>query len=277
MGGLAGVPFTGKTGFGAFSHHVPHDGGHLFVLMAPHIGVTEDFRLGEFGRDGQTDAGTACGAAVGGFKKVRECRVKGCSLPHHMDDPFDFQMTYLMHEINKEVEFITGPQKEREEVPIDGKNAPENLKQARLATVVHSIGQKMLHNIASMDFGDEDSTLIILTGIQINMPRPFEDYFQPLGFQVRTKDGQKIDLMEECFSTDPPVPRGSVHHGVSESGEEASTLSNLPFATECLSRTPEDPLQEMSERAPAPADPIAPEDPIIPDELSVGSSSLHFL
>jgi hypothetical protein len=23
MGGLAGVPFTGKTGFAAFSHHVP--------------------------------------------------------------------------------------------------------------------------------------------------------------------------------------------------------------------------------------------------------------
>ena len=68
-----------------------------------------------------------------------------------------------------------------------------------------------------------------------------------------------------------------MHHGVSVSGEEASTLSNLPFATAGLSPTREDSLQEMSERSPAPADPIAPQDPIISDELSVGSSSLHFL
>jgi hypothetical protein len=26
LSGLSGIPFTGKTGFGAFSHHVPDDG-----------------------------------------------------------------------------------------------------------------------------------------------------------------------------------------------------------------------------------------------------------
>ena len=30
LGGLAGLPFTGVTGFGAYSHHVP-DGGNLFI------------------------------------------------------------------------------------------------------------------------------------------------------------------------------------------------------------------------------------------------------
>ena len=105
-----------------------------------------------------------------------------------------------------------------EEAPIDGKNAPENLKQARLATVLHRVGKRMLDDIASMEFGDEDSTLIILSGIQINMPRPFQDYFQPLAFEVRGKDGQKIDLMEDCFSDDKPIPRGSVHYGDSLRG-----------------------------------------------------------
>ena len=33
LGGLAGLPFTGKTGFGVFTAHVP-DGGNLFVLQA---------------------------------------------------------------------------------------------------------------------------------------------------------------------------------------------------------------------------------------------------
>ena len=34
LGGLAGVPFTGKTGFGAYSGHVGQR-GHCFVLQAP--------------------------------------------------------------------------------------------------------------------------------------------------------------------------------------------------------------------------------------------------
>jgi len=39
MGGLAGVPFTGTTGFAAFKSHV-HDDGALFVLYAPHVGIS---------------------------------------------------------------------------------------------------------------------------------------------------------------------------------------------------------------------------------------------
>jgi hypothetical protein len=38
LGGLAGFPFTGKTGWGAFSSHVPND-GNIVVLFAPHVGV----------------------------------------------------------------------------------------------------------------------------------------------------------------------------------------------------------------------------------------------
>ena len=33
-GGLAGVPFPGKTGFNAFSHHVPKDGRLLVALVS---------------------------------------------------------------------------------------------------------------------------------------------------------------------------------------------------------------------------------------------------
>jgi hypothetical protein len=45
MGGLGGIPFTGKTGFNAFSSHVP-DHGNLFVLMAPHVGVSRSAKIG---------------------------------------------------------------------------------------------------------------------------------------------------------------------------------------------------------------------------------------
>ena len=39
LGGLAGIPFSGKTGFGAYASHVP-DEGNIFVLFAPHCAVS---------------------------------------------------------------------------------------------------------------------------------------------------------------------------------------------------------------------------------------------
>ena len=97
MGGLGGIPFTGKTGFAAFSHHVPDgkspqamymvvsscishlwfpSGGNLFILFAPHIGVSDTGELGKYSRRGQIDRdGTACGAACGALKFCEDCKV----------------------------------------------------------------------------------------------------------------------------------------------------------------------------------------------------------
>jgi hypothetical protein len=71
MGGLGGIPFIGKVGFGAFSHHVPH-GGNLFILFAPHVGITPDGTIGKYARDGQDHHDSACGAAIGAFGKLKE-------------------------------------------------------------------------------------------------------------------------------------------------------------------------------------------------------------
>lgn len=66
LGGLAGVPFTGGVGWGAFSKHVP-DNGNIVVVVAPHVGLTEDGTIGKVHRPGQDHATTACGAAVGAY------------------------------------------------------------------------------------------------------------------------------------------------------------------------------------------------------------------
>jgi hypothetical protein len=52
MGGLGGIPFIGRVGFGAVSAHVPHN-GNLFILFAPHVGVTPDGKIGQYAREGQ--------------------------------------------------------------------------------------------------------------------------------------------------------------------------------------------------------------------------------
>lgn len=51
LGGLAGIPFTGKGGFGAFSAHVPED-GNLLILFAPHVGISRDGIIGKITRPG---------------------------------------------------------------------------------------------------------------------------------------------------------------------------------------------------------------------------------
>jgi len=51
LGGLAGFPFTGKTGWGAFSSHCPVD-GNICILFAPHVGVDNSGCVGKVLRDG---------------------------------------------------------------------------------------------------------------------------------------------------------------------------------------------------------------------------------
>ena len=69
MGGLAGLPFCGKTGWGAFSSHVPKD-GNICVLFAPHVGIDSDGQVGFVTRDGQDKSSAACGAAIGAYNAV---------------------------------------------------------------------------------------------------------------------------------------------------------------------------------------------------------------
>lgn len=181
LGGLAGIPFAGKTGFGAFSHHVP-DGGHCFVLMAPHIGITDDMQLGLYSRYGQTCAGTACGAAIGAY---RHC-CSGNPIPDLASCDDDFQMCYIINEISKVTDIIN-------------EKPTKNERQAELAMQTWKIGKKMLDKIINTDFGDKNSKLMVLTGIQINMPREFEDFFLPLSFDMHSKDGTVTDLLEKTF------------------------------------------------------------------------------
>merc|ERR1719478_405863 len=69
LGGLAGLPFAGKSGFRAYLHHVP-DQGKLLVMFAPHVGIDEEGRIGALQREGQSAVSKACGAAIGAFKAL---------------------------------------------------------------------------------------------------------------------------------------------------------------------------------------------------------------
>ena len=86
-GGLAGFPFVGTVGYGAFSSHVTNT-GTLFVTSMPHIGVTEDGRSGRMLRRGKDDSLTdnTCGAVWGAINQVVNVLTNA---PNIENPPFD--------------------------------------------------------------------------------------------------------------------------------------------------------------------------------------------
>lgn len=70
MGGLAGFPFAGVTGFGAMASHIP-DGGSCLVVYGPHVGVNKEGAVGTVNRRGKGKSGTCCGSAVAASKYVQ--------------------------------------------------------------------------------------------------------------------------------------------------------------------------------------------------------------
>lgn len=70
-GGLAGFPFVGTVGLGAWASHIT-SGGTLFITSTPHIGVTIDGRAGRMLRKGKPNSTTdnTCGAVAGAIGQV---------------------------------------------------------------------------------------------------------------------------------------------------------------------------------------------------------------
>merc|ERR1740129_2239920 len=66
VGGLGGAPYVGKTGFMAFSHHVPDD-GNVVIVFGPHIGFSPEGEPGKFLRKGQDKLSTSCGAVIAAY------------------------------------------------------------------------------------------------------------------------------------------------------------------------------------------------------------------
>jgi len=181
MGGIGGVPFVGKTGFGAFSAHVPDD-GHLIVLFGPHLAISDSGELGKYLRDGQKGESTACGAVLAAYDactcKERSAGILGKSFSEVLDED-DMQQSYLMQKIGQRLDVI-----EAAPVPL-----------AELATQAYELVEEQMLKIVNTNFGP--GKLVLLGGIQINMPYPYKDHFQPLYFKAVSQDDPAgVDLLD---------------------------------------------------------------------------------
>jgi hypothetical protein len=182
------------------------ENGHCFILLAPHIGLSKRGVFGQYNRAGQSMAGAACGAAIGAYQKCCQERQRksrdGEPLVDENDenDDDDQQFAYICQEVGKTLSSIDGGEKEKDhDDNNDNKESTENDIQVALVQRMHDMAKTMLDKIVSVHFGGDHSQLVVLTGIQINMPHPFNDYFQPLSLTVRHKDGCVDDRLAEVF------------------------------------------------------------------------------
>jgi hypothetical protein len=185
LGGLAGLPFTGKTGWTAFSSHCPID-GHILILFAPHVGIDFEGKVGSYYRPGQTHGSRACGAAIGAYLANIDNPDKG---QHFENGYLDHQMDCIKHLISPHCKGI--------------KNSKNEM--ATLAYRMYEIHRDFLDQILHYKWMHPTSKLAILGGIQINTDGQKNDQFLPLSFEVRCKGGNNvIDMYEKCFGRKSP-------------------------------------------------------------------------
>lgn len=63
LGGLAGFPFAGLTGFTNMASHVP-DNGSCLLVYGPHVGISVEGQVGMVNRRGKSQAGSCCSSAI---------------------------------------------------------------------------------------------------------------------------------------------------------------------------------------------------------------------
>jgi len=98
-GGLAGYPFVGQVGLGAWASHITTgttvSGGTLFITSTPHIGITSSGKVGQIYRRGNvsgTTLSSTCGAVAGAIGVVT-----GGTIPHFSgwSGSGDYEFYYL--------------------------------------------------------------------------------------------------------------------------------------------------------------------------------------
>ena len=194
MGGLAGFPFVGKTGFGAYMHHVP-EGGCMLIICASHVGVDPAGTVGKVHRHGMKDESSACGAAVGAYSfceahkdQVEKIAEGDAGVYPAFNDKLDMQQNHIQKVIFSTFatlrilslfsQFVASKFNEISQAP--------NAMTALALACSHRIREELEIIIPP----ELHFPLFIVQGVQINFEgkEAGEDYFYPISFSLREKE-----------------------------------------------------------------------------------------
>jgi Limiting CO2-inducible proteins B/C beta carbonyic anhydrases len=180
MGGLAGFPFAGVTGFGAMASHIP-DGGSCLLVYGPHVGIDSDGNVGKVDRKGKSKSGSCCGSAVAASKYVIAVYKGDAEEVGPPTDSVDAQQNYVAGALLSYGERIATAPDPMAELPFATFEPIDSM----MGRIVKKVGGKVGGNVA------------LLGGIQINTPRGVSDYFLPLRFDIR--DGKTGEIIEDLM------------------------------------------------------------------------------
>eukprot|EP00929_Paragymnodinium_shiwhaense_P073154 TRINITY_DN371_c0_g1_i3.p1 TRINITY_DN371_c0_g1~~TRINITY_DN371_c0_g1_i3.p1 ORF type:complete len:317 (-),score=76.83 TRINITY_DN371_c0_g1_i3:243-1193(-) len=175
MGGIGGFAHGGPVALGAFKGHIP-DGGNMFILYGPHVGISEDGKVGVTLRLGQNKDTTACGALMAVYNNC----LKGATIDAY--SPADLQARLIHQELCPRVDEISKAAN------------PE----AMLPRVAYDVVHKQIEGMTKdLDLGT--GSLVLLGGIMINTPLSMQDYFLPIHFSIRRGKSKQAASLLEAF------------------------------------------------------------------------------
>jgi len=192
MGGLAGFPFVGKTGFEAYMAHVPKD-GLMLLICSSHVGIDCNGvagvlnRLDRSGNPAERKSGT-CGAAIAAYGLCHTYKGHLHEVGHgaFCPDPItDHQQNYIARTVSKFHKI------EGQEDLFDG-TTPERM--VRLAELV---AQQIYRDVNLLIPPVLNCRFAILNGVQINFEGKHStmDFFHPIAFDLYENDQPVQDLL----------------------------------------------------------------------------------
>jgi hypothetical protein len=158
LAGLAGMPFAGKTGFGAALHHAPQvDGRERYVFYAgPHIGIGPEGEAGVVERKGRQEPSMACGALLALLGELQDDRLGA------MDDSDDVEQGVIRKHIG-------GPL-------VSARDALPDL--IGLTHLTHDVILNDVERILAATVDPSKADHAVITGVQIHGPG-MKNYIQP--------------------------------------------------------------------------------------------------
>ena len=181
LGGLAGFPFAGNTGFGAMAAHIPDD-GYCLITYGPHVGITADGTVGKVERSGISLVDTCCGSAVAASNYLKG--ITDGTLP-------------ITTQIKKFTDFQQGAVQELI-LPHGNRLANADDRMVELPYALYESQDMLMGEIVKRgSAGIKDKRgVALLGGIQINTGPDTLDYFLPLRFNfLSNSSGEDVEDM----------------------------------------------------------------------------------
>lgn len=164
LGGLAGFPFSGLTGFGAFASHIP-DKGYAIIQFGPHIGFSKSDGIGRVNRIGRDAESSCCGALQATVQAFS-------SNQSEKNDPeLDYQQWKIGEELGTEKSDIT-----KNNNPLI---KATDVMYGRIQSRIHRLLEKSSDNF-------KNTTVALVGGIIINTDFDLPDWFELREFTVHT-------------------------------------------------------------------------------------------